>query len=179
MKTFGAYVMLCLGVIVAQTTVLGLPLLHGVFYDLLIPVVIFLRLNLSMRTGALLTLLSGLVMDIFSGAPFGLCVSIYIWIFIGVESVSAFCDVRGRLFQSILVAVSVLFENLVCWLLSTSSGTMFAALSDQLGAVVWQTSVAAITGPWVILFLEKAHARMRTSPQANGRNLRSLWTTHS
>jgi rod shape-determining protein MreD len=165
MKAFGAYVILCLGIIVAQTTVLRFSFFHGVFYDLLIPVVVFARLNLSMRSGALLAGASGLVMDISSGAQFGLCMSVYIWIFIGVESVSSFCDVRGRLFQSILIALSVLFENLVCWLLSAFPGNMFAALSDQLGSVLWQTVLAAVTGPWVVFFLEKAHARIRTSAQ--------------
>ena len=77
MKASLLYLMIGLATIVAQTTVLGLPVFHGAVSDLLIPLIVFLSLERPNRQGVSLALALGLVMDLVSGGIFGLYLSIY------------------------------------------------------------------------------------------------------
>ena len=112
MKVFFLYLFFGMVVIVVQTTVLMLPFFQGLFYDLIIPLVLFARLNLPVREGVALILVLGFVMDLFSGGTFGLYITVYFWIFLGVQGISSFFHVKGSLFRSLLIGFCVLLQNL-------------------------------------------------------------------
>jgi rod shape-determining protein MreD len=155
-----------LSAIVAQTTILRLPLFHGVFYDLLIPLVVFLSLNLPDRKGILVVLVLGLIMDLLSGGIFGLYLSIYFWIFVWVKSVSKYFDVRDTLFQSVLIGVCVLGQHLVFCISVAAPCTGAQLLGAQTATVLLQSVVAALTGPGILMFLGRLQTRfMRCAHQ--------------
>ena len=155
MKIFLLFTVISLGGIVFQTTVLRLPFLDGVFYDLLVPMVVFARLNLSTRTAALLVIIVGFVMDLFSGGQFGLYLSLYFWMFVGVREISSYFNVQGGLFRSLLIALCVLFENLVSCIFSVFPNALMPVLGPRIGGLLWQTFFAAVTGPAIVLGLER------------------------
>ncbi len=165
------YTVISLVGVVFQATILRLPFLDGVFYDLVVPMVVFARLNLSTRTAALLVVIVGFVMDLFSGGQFGLYLSVYFWVFVGVRGISSYFDVQGSLFRSLLIAFCVLFENLVCCVFSVFPGEVMPVLTFRIGTLLWQTFFAAVTGPAIVLGLEKVLRRMET-PQQEARKRR-------
>ncbi len=159
MRVLSLYGIVGLAVVVAQTTVLALPLFQGIFYDLVVPMVIFFRLNLPRRKSVILVLVIGFVMDLFSGGQFGLHLSIYFWILVVVKGVSNYFDVQGSMFRSMLIALCVLAENLILFVFSVIPGAVAPVLACRIGPVVWQTILAAVTGPAIVTGLEKVHGR--------------------
>jgi rod shape-determining protein MreD len=104
----------CLFLVILQTTVMPyLPLLDS-FYDLLIPFVVFLGLSRPVRESLPFVFFLGFIMDNLSGSPFGLYLTAYFWLFIGVKGITKLLQVGNRLFViTLIVAAGVLIENLI------------------------------------------------------------------
>jgi cell shape-determining protein MreD len=146
MIAFCIYLILGLSTIVAQTTILALPLFHGLFYDLLIPLVVFLGLRLRDGRGLLLVAILGMIMDLLSGGIFGLYFSVYLWIFLLVKSVSRYFNVNDKVFQSILIAACVLGEHIVFCIFLAPPWEDDRILVAQTIPILLQLMLAALTG---------------------------------
>lgn len=156
------YLMIGLSVVVAQTTILRLALFHGVFYDLLIPLVVFLSLNLPGMRGLLLVVILGLIMDLLSGGIFGLYLSIYFWIFLWVKSVSKYFDVCDTMFQSVLIGACVFVQHLIFCVSVAAPWTGTELLAAQAATVLLQTIFAAFTSPGILMLLGRLQSRFLT-----------------
>lgn len=154
--------MIGLATVVGQTTILRIPLLHNVFYDLLIPLVVFLGLRLRDARGLLLIVMLGLVMDLLSGGIFGLYLSTYFWIFFSVKGVSRYFDVDDTPFQSILVALCVLAQHLFFWASLAHPWQGAPLLAAQTIPILLQITLAAVTGPRILMFLRMLQTRFKT-----------------
>ncbi len=160
MKIVCTYVFLGIAIVVGQTTILKLNLFQNGVYDLLIPVVIFARFNLSVKTACVIALAVGYVMDLFSGGQFGLYITTYLWILIGVKIISDYFSIQGSISWAILIALCVLFENAVFFLFSGGLFKEVLMEGHKLRSVIWQTGLAAISGPAVIEGLERIYQRI-------------------
>lgn len=174
MKAFFIYLGIGVGVVVVQTTVLTLPRFEGVFYDLLIPMVVFARLNLSGARAGALILAEGFVMDLFSGGPFGLYMTVYFWIFVGVRGISRVCDVQGAVFRSLLIAACVLMEHALFCIFFSASGNAPPALLSHLGPVLWQVVFGGVSGPALVQALERLNGRLKAAWETGGSNGQGL-----
>ena len=162
MKGFFLYTIIGLATIVGQTTILRLPVFQGVFYDLLIPLVIFMRLHLTLTESSLLTLILGFVMDLFSGGVFGLYMTVYFWIFLLVQGVSDYFNVQGTACRSALMALCVLGQNLLFLVSTAHPWKGWHWLSGQISPTLGQIMLAAVTGPAVLSLLETMHQSLQT-----------------
>jgi rod shape-determining protein MreD len=154
--------MVGLSTVVAQTTILRLPLFHGIFYDLLIPLVVFLSLNLANRKGVLVVVILGLIMDLLSGGIFGLYLSIYFWIFLSVKGLSKYFDVDDTIFRSVLIGVCVLGQHLLFCISVAAPWKGAQLMADQMPPVLLQTIFAALTGPGILMLLGRLQTRLQT-----------------
>ncbi len=85
------YIAVCLGMIILQTSVMPyVPLFHR-FYDLVALFIIYLGLYRPVRESVLLIVFVSVVMDTLSGGPFGLYLTTYGWIYVGVVWMGALC----------------------------------------------------------------------------------------
>lgn len=165
------YFVLGLSIIVAQTTILRLD---GILYDLLIPLVVFLSLNFPKRKGILVVVILGLIMDILSGAIFGLYLSIYFWMFLSTKSLSKCFDVGKTIFQSALIGVCVLGQHIVFWASVTPLSKGAQLLAAQTGTVLLQTFFAALTGPGILMLLQRLETRFQAPSSGAGRKTREI-----
>ena len=177
MKLIVYYLLLSSGIIVAQTTLLRPPFLPAVVFDLFIPLVVFARLKLPLRGGIVLTIANGFVMDLFSGGHLGIYVSIYAWIFFGMTAVSSYFNVQGSQFRSILVSVAVLLENVVLCLFSSFQQGAWSHFFKHGDVVLWQVFLAALTGPVIIVGLERFHRKIVENQFKKKQKTVSLWMT--
>ena len=154
------YVAVCLFLVILQTAVFRhLPLLNS-FYDLLIPFIIYLALYRPLREGLIFVVLFGFIMDNISGSSFGLYMTTYFWLLIGVKWTIKFVQVGNRFLLSVVVAVGVLIENLVF------IGTFTVSSPDANFPVgMWSTVVVQLlwalgSGPFFLLFYKFGHQRI-------------------
>ena len=108
---YGIFIGTCLLLIILQTTILPyFNFLTGI-YDLLIPFVIFICICLPLRESLPFVLILGLIMDNLSGSPFGLYLTFYFWLLVGVRWIIKFLRVGNKLLLSVAAVVAVLIEN--------------------------------------------------------------------
>ena len=110
---YGFYIGTCLFLIIVQTTLLTYFNMFAGMYDLLIPFVIFISICLPLRESLPFILILGLIMDNLSGSPFGLYLTFYFWLFVGVRWILKFLRVSNKFFLSLVVVVAVLIQNLL------------------------------------------------------------------
>lgn len=110
---YGFYIGICLFLLIIQTTIFPYIALMRGMYDLLIPFVIFISICLPIRESLPFALVLGLIMDNLSGSPFGLYLTYYLWLFIGVRFIIKFLRVSNKFFLSVVVVVAVLVENIL------------------------------------------------------------------
>ena len=157
--TYCFHVGICLCLVLFQTTVMPYFHLFDRFYDLLSPFVIYLSLFRSLRQSIPVILFFGFLMDSLSGGPFGLYLTTYIWLFIGVKWIITFLHLGDSLFLPFLVAAGVLLQN--CIFIGTIAmfepGTQF--LSAAVSIVTIQVLWAIFTGPILLMFFNYSYGR--------------------
>jgi len=161
MKVASVYIVLGMAVAVLRTTLLGLPFFHNAVYDLLIPIVVFVRLRLPVKEGVFIVLFMGYVMDLVSGGQFGLYMTTYLWVFIGVKLISNYFSVQENFSLSVLLVVCVLFENLLFLVFSLGVGDGAFLAARMVGPLLWQVALAALTGPFILGILANVHYRLQ------------------
>lgn len=147
--------------VILQTTVMPhLPLL-GSFYDPLIPFIIFLGLSGPIRESLPFVFFLGFIMDNLSGSPFGLYMTAYVWIFVGVKGITRLVQVGNRLFVIMLiVAGGVLVENLIFIGTLTVFGPDRQLGSNAATIVTVQVLWAVWTGPVFFMVFKSIQGRL-------------------
>ena len=151
---YGFYAITGIGLILFQTTICpGLPF-YFFCYDLLLPVVISAGIYRSPREGILGVLVLGFLMDQLSGAPFGLYITTYLWLFLAVKLARRFIHVKNLFFLVLISAVGVVMENTLMLISAFLQGTEDRMYGSIANTIVWQTVVASVTAPLMVSGLE-------------------------
>ena len=154
------YVAVCLFLILLQTSLLPLiPLLETV-YDLLIAFVIYLGLYRPIREGLILVFLLGFLMDNLSGSPFGLYLTIYCWLFIGVKWITTLFQVGNRMLLAVVVAVGVLIANGIIISSFAIQGGDIKLPENTMQTVLIQFIWALATGPLLLVLFRFGQNRL-------------------
>jgi len=122
--------------------------------------VIYLGLYRSLREGVVTVIILGFVMGSLCGSPLGVYITSYFWIYLGCIWVLTFLHVHSMILLSFIVAVAVVFENLIflIGLILQTEGldvfdTIFPAILTQ---VLW----SLVTAPGLILFFGAVQKRL-------------------
>lgn len=159
------HLIVCLFLIIFQTTLLvgGGP---AYLYDLLAPFVVYLGITRRPREALPVLMLGGLAMDGISGGVFGVHLSAYAWMYVGVRWAIQFLHVGNLILLPLLVSAGVAFESLVmafaAIVLASAAWPVESMVAVVSGQVLW----GALTGPFLVLLLMRGMrgvARMRRS----------------
>jgi hypothetical protein len=148
---FYILVSLCL-VIIKTSLILTLPLFEK-FYDLLIPIIIYLSLFRSMREGIPIVLFFGLIMDSLCGGPMGLYLATYIWLFAGMWWLRQFLHTGSFALLALSVAFGVAFEGLIMLSYMVFLAPKAIIPVDAAKTILMQIIWALITGPIILLII--------------------------
>jgi rod shape-determining protein MreD len=157
--TYGLHILICLCLIVIQTTIMPYIPLFERFYDLLTPFIIYLSIFRSVRESMVIVFVFGFFMDIISGGPFGLYLTAYLWLFIGVRWAITFLHVGDGLLLPIVVAAGVLMENLMFMVTSAMFEQSSRVSDEMVSTIIVQVLWAIFTGPLFLMFFNTLHRR--------------------
>lgn len=155
---FYILVSLCL-VIIKTALIPGMPVFEK-FYDLLIPIIIYLGLFRPVREGAPIVLFFGLIMDSLCGGPIGLYLVTYIWLYAGMHWLRQFLHTGNLVLLTVAVACGVAFECIVLlgYLLLLAPA---AIVPEDTGRTIFlQVLWALITGPVILIIIGLAQNRL-------------------
>ena len=149
---------LCL--VILQTAVFPhVPLLDRL-YDLSIAFVIYLGLYRPLRDGLILSFFLGFIMDNFSGSPFGLYLTTYCWLLIGVKWITTLIQVDNRVLLFLIVAVGVFIQNCIFIATFTMVGADSTLPAGALRTVLIQIIWALGTGPLMLMFFRHSQGSL-------------------
>ena len=136
-----------LALIVLQTTFFyHIVSLRGI-YDLLVPLVISIGHRRPLRECLVLTLVLGLAADSVAGSPFGLYLTSYVWICLGVYQTKGVLEMSNFLILAAACVICVLFQNLVLIIATLITYAQNPFSFASLGAIGLQLIWVLITGP--------------------------------
>lgn len=157
----------CLFLVILQTTVMPYLRLLNSFYDLLIPFVIYLSLSRNVRESLPFIFVLGFIMDNLSGGPFGLYLTTYFWLFVGVKGVTRLLQVGSRLFSlTLIVAAGVLIENLIFLGTLTILGPEPQLAGNAAKVITVQVLWAIWTGPIFLMIFRSMQNRLENGFKA-------------
>jgi cell shape-determining protein MreD len=154
------YILVSLCLLIIKTALIpGLPFLAK-FYDLLIPIVIYLSLFRPLREGIPIILFFGLIMDSLCGGPMGLYMATYIWLYVAMRYLRQVLHAGNIGLFAVAVAGGVAFESfvLLVYMLMLSPGAIITA--DAGRATIQQVVWALITGPILMVMISWAQRQL-------------------
>ncbi len=160
--TYFFHICICFGLVILQTTIMPYFSLFDKFYDLLSPFVIYFSLFRSIRESIPVILIFGFVMDNLSGGPFGLYLTTYLWLFIGVRWVVTYVDIRNSILLPFVVAAGVFIQNLmfIGAIMVLRPGSWFSSIAIKTisAQVLW----AIVTGPIFLMLFNYSHNKFHS-----------------
>lgn len=157
--TYFFHICICFALVILQTTIMPYFSFLDKFYDLLSPFVVYLSLFRSTRESLPVILLFGFIMDNLSGGPFGLYLTTYLWLFIGVRWVVTYVDIRNSILFPFVVAAGVLIQNLmfIGAIMVLRPGSWFSSLAVK--TISTQVFWAIFTGPIFLMLFSYLHKK--------------------
>jgi len=153
------YTGVCIFFIVLKTTVLANFTVFSNFYDILLPVILYLGLFRPATEGLPLVLFCGFCMDSLTGGPFGIYISMYFWLFIAAKGLIQFLHAQNILIKPFIVFIGVIIENLMFLALQTIFDGSKVLPESFVQSAIAQSLWAAITGPFFLLIFDYFHTR--------------------
>jgi cell shape-determining protein MreD len=129
------------------------------FYDLLSPFVIYLSIFRSNRESLVIIFLFGFFMDIISGGPFGLYITAYVWLFIGVRWAITFLHIGDSMLLPFVVALGVLMENFIFAVTSAMFEQSTRISEAMVRTITVQVLWAVFTGPLFLMLFNASYRR--------------------
>lgn len=159
--TYGFYLVIGLCLVILQTSIkTHFMVLFADVYDLIIPFVIYMGIFRSFRESLAVIIIFGLIMDSFSGGAFGLYVSVYFWIFVGVKWVMKIFQLKNTIIMMFIVAIGVLVENIILvgvrLVFQPQAEWPFETLRPFVLQLLW----AICTGPIFLILLNSMHTKI-------------------
>jgi len=157
--TYCFHFLICFVLVILQTTVMPYFSIFARFYDLLFPFIVFLSLFRSSRESIPVVLFFGFVMDTLSGGPFGLYLTTYLWLFVGVKWMLTFLDVGDSVLLPFVVAIGVLIQNLIFVVAIVINNPLSLSLSLTMNTIAIQLLWAIFTGPILLFLFNYSHTK--------------------
>jgi len=157
---------LILFLVIFQTTIYyAIPALNH-FVDLLIIFVIYAGLFLPFLESIVLVLVLGALMDSIAGGLFGLHLSIYFWIIIGLRPFVTLLNLKNAHTLRLLLGIAILFENLMLFIGTVALKQEIVFSSGSFRGMAFQMIWTLTLGPFLIGLLNATDRHFKTYAQS-------------
>jgi hypothetical protein len=151
------YILCGLGMVIAQTTLIPHLAFASHFFDLMLPLVIYLAVFRPLPEALPVVLFLGVLMDNVSGGSFGLYLTSYAWVFIGTRAAAKVVHAERPILIVLTLISAVAAQNAL--FLATlgvagqgdlPAGWVLRVVTEQIGWVL-------LIGPFLAWGMRKAH----------------------
>lgn len=165
---FFFYIAICLGMVVCQTALIPRLPAFGNFFDLLLPLVVFLAAFRPLHESVPFAMFLGILMDNLSGGPFGLYLTSYVWLLIGVRLATSVIRADNPILLVALIMAGVLLQNAIFFGALATAGPSQPHPGDALRVITEQIGWVLLAGPFLSVFMRHARRFMgKRMPRAD------------
>jgi rod shape-determining protein MreD len=132
------------------------------FYDsfnLMSFFVVYLAMYRPTQEIIIFVVLTGILVDSVSGCPFGLYITIYIWVSIGIRWVLKYLHKGNVLLIPIIIFGVILVENLLIIVVMAVIEKNFFLYPERFKLIIVQLLCGGLIGPFIICFIRDLHTR--------------------
>lgn len=151
------YLLVAFSFTVIETTILPIFSIFQNFFDLQLVLVIYLGFFTHLGRTLPLVIFMGFIMDSVSGGPFGLYLTVYVWLFAGVNLLSGFFYHGGKIIVPLLMVLGVLVQNIIILSSIAIMDKQLAIFAEGWSLVVKQLLWALLIGPFVFKMIKVFH----------------------
>ena len=151
------YIGVGLSLLLIQTVIL--PTLFHITngYDLILIIVLYMGFHRSLPESIPVILIMGLLMDCLSGGPFGIYLTVYGWLFVGVRTTLQFLHADSWIVLPVAVLAGVILENLAVFLAMSFGNSELMFSYESVKIISSQMIWAVFTGPIIFILIKSAH----------------------
>ncbi len=149
-----AFLLLSLLIVVVQTTVVPDMFVNLRFYDLLIPLAVYFSLYRPFYEGLPVLIAAAMLMDMISGAPAGIYMTTYIWLFLAFRQTWRFLDLKNIFLFPVIVIIGVVFQQLIFWIVISVQAGHLVFSAGGMQVVFFKILWAVVSAPIIALFLQ-------------------------
>ncbi len=102
-------------------------------------------------------LIFGYAMDSITGGPFGIYITIYFWLYIGVSGLKQYLHAGSILLRPFVIGAGVLFENVTILATLAMLEKNWDIPTENIRSVFIQTLWAVCTGPFLLMLIDYAY----------------------
>ena len=157
---------LILFLVIFQTTIYyAIPALNH-FVDLLITFAIYAGLFLPFLESIVLILVLGALMDSITGGLFGLYLSIYFWIIVGLRPFVTLLNLKNVHTLMLLLGIAIGFKNLMLFVGTVALKQEIVFSSESIREMVYQMFWTLALGPFLIRLLNAIDRHFKVYAQS-------------
>lgn len=149
--TCGLFMVIC------QTTIIPRLGVVGYFFDLVLPVVIYLAAFRPLHEALLFTVFLGVVMDNLSGGPFGLYLTSYVWLFIGARTAATVVRAENPIMIVLILIGAVAAQNALFFAVLGTAGLGYFSERFAARIAIEQIGWVLLIGPFLACGIRAAH----------------------
>jgi len=166
---FFFYIATCLGLVVCQTALIARLPAMGNFFDLLLALVVFLAAFRPLHESVPFVMFLGILMDNLSGGAFGLYLTSYVWLLIGVRLATSVIRAANPVLLVTLIMAGVLLQNAIFFGALAAAGPSLPHPGDTLRVITEQIGWVLLVGPFLAVIMRHARRFLgKRMPRAEG-----------
>lgn len=151
------YIVCGLCMVIAQTTLIPRLAFASHFFDLMLPLVIYLAVFRPLPEALPFMLFLGVLMDHVSCGPFGLYLTSYVWVFIGTRAAAKVVRAESPILIVLTLISAVAAQNALFLATLGVAGQGVLPAGWALRVVTEQIGWVLLIGPFLAWAMRKAH----------------------
>jgi cell shape-determining protein MreD len=129
------------------------------FFNLMSFFVVYLALYRPTQETIIFVVLTGILVDSVAGGPFGLYITIYIWVSIGIKWVLKYLH-KGNVFLiPMIISCAILAENFIIISVMAVIEKKFFLCPEKFKLIIIQLLCGVLIGPFLICLIKDLHAK--------------------
>jgi hypothetical protein len=153
------YIACGLLLVICQTTLIPRLAFIGYFFDLLLPLVIYLAAFRPLHEALPFTVFLGVIMDHLSGGPFGLFLTSYVWLFIAARAVATVVRAENPIMIVLILISAVAWQNTLFFAVLGAYGKADLPAGLALRVITEQIGWVLLVGPFIAWGMRRVHRR--------------------
>ncbi len=146
-----SYFIFAVFLVIIQTSIISYMPAALRFYDFMVPFAVYLSLYRPLRDGLPVLLAAGFVMDMLSGAPIGVYLTTYLWVFLSFRRVVRWVGLKDHLLFSLLTVLGIGFQNLIFAVAVIFGSPQGFFILESIRVILMQIFWAVVTAPFLWL----------------------------
>ena len=131
------------------------------FFDLMVVFVVYTAIYRPIKESGIFVILMGILMDSISSSPFGLYITVYLWLFIGIRWITKYLHTANLVLIPAIIAFVIICQNILIMGVMALFGKSFYFHHDTFRLIMVQVLWGSILGPLLLILVKNFQVKWK------------------